>query len=43
MDESIRWEQCAHCYEWHPFEEMVWDDLATIWVCQACSPIVYVW
>ena len=34
------WEQCKHCTEWFPIEEITWDEEENT-VCLRCSPFVY--
>lgn len=41
-EQGIQWEQCIHCMEWFPIEDITWDEQENT-VCKRCSPIMWMW
>jgi len=43
-EEKTRWEQCAQCNEFYPYEDMHWDEERNEWKCDPCySGVPVIW
>ncbi len=41
--DSVLWEQCVHCHDWQPMQEMQWDEESKGYSCGTCFAFSRLW